>query len=70
MYMYVRTLGYNSEFGWQLAIIYFVLVMVIGNIILLALFTALLLKNFEEDRATKVVKAEPEEDEEDDLNVS
>ena len=44
MYLYVRALGFNSGFGRTVATFYFILVFFIGNIIFLALFTALLLK--------------------------
>ena len=47
LYLYERALGAESELGWQLTRIYFLIIMIIGNIILLALFTSLLLKNFE-----------------------
>ena len=47
MYIYVRSAGEGSQLGWNIALIYFLLVMILGNIILLALFTALLLKNFD-----------------------
>ena len=47
MYLYVRAVGLESNLNWHLAIIYFLIVMILGNIILLALFTALLLKNFD-----------------------
>ena len=43
MYTYVRALG-ATESGRTLAIIYFIALFVMGNIIMLALFTALLLK--------------------------
>ena len=47
MYLYVRAAGESSPLSWNIALIYFLLTMIIGNIILLALFTALLLKNFD-----------------------
>ena len=43
MYTYVRALG-ASDLGRNLAIVYFIALFIIGNIIMLALFTALLLK--------------------------
>lgn len=49
MYLYVRALGHGSETWRNIAILYFILLFLIGNTILLALFTALLLKNQEED---------------------
>ena len=51
MYLYVRALGYNSELGRNIAISYFILLFLIGNTIMLALFTALLLKSQESDMA-------------------
>ena len=56
MYQYVRAAGEGSSLGWTIATIYFTLTMVIGNFTLLALFTALLLKNFD--------RVEDEDDEE------
>ena len=47
MYLYVRAVGIESSNGRNLALAYFIILYVIGNIILLAIFTALLLKNFE-----------------------
>lgn len=52
MYLYVRALGYKSEAGRNIAISYFIVLFLIGNTILLALFTALLLKSQESDIAT------------------
>ena len=44
MYTYVRAHGAKGS-GRNLAIVYFISLFVVGNIIMLALFTALLLKN-------------------------
>lgn len=49
MYMYVRASG-DKRF---IAKFYFLTVMTLGNIVLLALFTALLLKNFEDKKDDK-----------------
>lgn len=50
LYLYVRALGAdNNELGWQLARTYFLIIMITGNVILLALFTSLLLKNFDRE---------------------
>lgn len=49
MYMYVRAIGYQNEVGRTLGILYFIMVFAIGNTIMLALFTALLLKGSEDD---------------------
>ena len=45
MYLYVRALGHNSDFGRTIAIFYFITLYIVGNMIFLALFTALLLKS-------------------------
>ena len=47
MQLYARAIGYEHEVYWYLAIIYFLLIMILGNIIMLALFTSLLLKKFD-----------------------
>ena len=49
MYLYVRALSAESEFGRTIAIIYFITLFVVGNTIMLALFTALLLKSGDAD---------------------
>ena len=49
MYLYVRAYGHESTGGRPLAIFYFIALFIVGNTIMLALFTALLLKNFKED---------------------
>jgi len=45
MYLYVRALGKDSSSGRTIATLYFVVLFVVGNMIFLALFTALLLKS-------------------------
>lgn len=45
MYLYVRALSEDGSFGRNLAQIYFICLFVLGNTIMLALFTALLLKS-------------------------
>ena len=47
MALYVRAKGFESTSGRSVAIAYFFILFIIGNTIMLALFTALLLKNFE-----------------------
>jgi hypothetical protein len=49
MALYVRAKGFESTTGRSIAMAYFFILFIIGNTILLALFTALLLKNFEDD---------------------
>ena len=49
MYLYVRALDVNGSSGRALALLYFVSLFIIGNTIMLALFTALLLKSQDTD---------------------
>ena len=48
MYTYVRALE-NSSLGRNMAIVYFIILFIIGNLIMLALFTALLLEGQKQD---------------------
>ena len=52
MYMYVRALGAESEVGRSIAILYFIVLFIVGNTIMLALFTAILLKSQDADIET------------------
>ena len=52
MYLYVRALSANGGIGRTLATLYFLCLFVLGNTIMLALFTALLLKSQDEDFET------------------
>ena len=46
-YLYIRALGENDKsMGRTIASAYFHIVIILGSVVLLALFTALLLKNF------------------------
>ena len=47
MYQWVRAYGAASTVSYHIAILFFVLLMVMGNIVLFSLFTAILLQNFE-----------------------
>lgn len=47
MYQWVRAYGHDSSVSYHIAIIFFVLLMIMGNIVLFSLFTAILLSNFE-----------------------
>jgi len=49
MYLYVRALEYDSDSGRTVALFYFLSLFIIGNTIMIALFTALLLKSQEVD---------------------
>lgn len=61
MYLYVRAYGYESAGGRPLAIFYFITLFIVGNTIMMALFTALLLKNFKADLAELKVKMKERE---------
>ena len=61
MYQWVRAYGYASSVSHHIAIYFFVLLMIFGNIVLFSLFTAILLQNFEgsdEDEDDDEKKAE------------
>ncbi len=62
MQLYARAVGYENVFYWYLAIVFFLLIMILGNIIMLALFTSLLLKKF--DPADMMILDTEEEDQE------
>ena len=47
MYEWVRAYGYGSKISELIAVFFFLLLMIMGNIVLFSLFTAVLLKNFE-----------------------
>ena len=47
MYGWVRAYGYGSAISEYIAIFFFLMLMIMGNIVLFSLFTAVLLKNFE-----------------------
>jgi len=49
MYLYVRALSYDAGIGRSLSIVYFLCLFILGNTIMLALFTALLLKSQDKD---------------------
>ena len=49
MYLYVRALEYDSDSGRTVALFYFLSLFIIGNTIMIALFTALLLNSQEVD---------------------
>ena len=57
MYGFVRAKGYDSP-GWYYTVqAYFMLLMILGNIMLFSLFTAILLKNFEGDMSEQIKAA-------------
>ena len=47
MYAYVRAVGAESDIMYYVAVLYFMLIVVLGNIILFSLFVAILLENFD-----------------------
>ena len=47
MYQWVRAYGHDSSVSYHIAVMFFVLLMILGNIVLFSLFTAILLQNFE-----------------------
>ncbi len=61
MYLYVRALSYDGGIGRELALTFFLSLFVIGNTIMLALFTALLLKSQEVDMSILTAKIEDKE---------
>lgn len=58
MYQWVRAYGHGSNVSHNIAIFYFVILMVFGNIVLFSLFTAILLGNFDDDDEEKDVDGE------------
>ena len=62
MQLYTRAIGIESEFNWYLSICYFLVTMIIGNIVFLALFTSLLLKHFDPEDEESVFKETKEAD--------
>ena len=67
MYTWVRAYGAGSPSTETIAIVFFLFLMILGNIVLFSLFTAILLKNFEGgDDEDEAEEEEDEEDEEED----
>ena len=65
MYQWARAYGYGSSISYYIAVLFFLILMILGNIVLFSLFTAVLLKNFEggDDDESE------DEDEEDEANA-
>ena len=57
MYAFVRAKGYDSQVMYYLVIFYFTMLMILGNIMLFSLFTAILLANFEGDMSEAIQAA-------------
>ena len=66
MYMWVRAYGAGSTSAEIIAIVYFIFLMIFGNIVLFSLFTAILLKNFEGGDDDEEEEEEEEEEENED----
>ena len=49
MYQWVRAYGNGSSVSTNIALFYFLVLMMFGDIVLLSLFTAILLRNFQDD---------------------
>ena len=62
MYLWVRAYGNGSTGSEIVATLFFLLMMIFGNIVLFSLFTAILLRNFDDDN-----EDEEEEDKEEDV---
>ena len=58
MYMYVRAYGFESSSGRTIATLYFLILFIFGNVIMLAMFTALLLKSQDKDinKMTRIIE--------------
>ena len=48
MYQWVRAYGYGSNVSYNIAVIFFVVLLFMGNIVMLSIFTAILLRNFKD----------------------
>lgn len=57
LYAFVRAKGYDSMVMYYLVIFYFTFLMILGNIMLFSLFTAILLANFEGDMSEQIQQA-------------
>jgi len=64
MYIWVRAYGAGSTGGYLIAVFYFLLLAILGNIVLFSLFTAILLNNFEGDDEEGGNEEEDDEEEE------
>lgn len=65
MYQWVRAYGFGSAVSYYIAVFFFLILMIMGNIVLFSLFTAILLRNFEGgDEDEDEEEGDEEEDEE------
>jgi len=65
MYQWVRAYGSDSKIKYNIATLYFVIIMILGNIVLFSVFTAILLEEFDggDDEGEEEEEEEDEEDE-------
>ena len=72
MYQWARAYGYGSAVSYYIAIFFFLLLMIMGNIVLFSLFTAILLQNFEggDDDEDEDSDAEEEEENKQSMTLS
>ena len=70
MYTWVRAYGAGSTSNEVIATLFFILIMIVGNIVLFSVFTAILLQNFEngDDDDEQKEEEEDEDDENDELD--
>ena len=54
MYVFTRAIGSENAIWYYVAITYFTLIVILGNIILFSLFVAILLENFEGDMSEQI----------------
>ena len=54
MYNYVRAIGNDNTFWYQVGITYFTAIVTCGNIFLFSIFIAILLENFENDMKDQI----------------
>ena len=54
MYVFTRAIGSDSAVWYYVSITYFMLIVILGNIILFSLFVTILLENFENDMSEQI----------------
>lgn len=66
MYQWVRAYGSESSMKYNIATLYFVILMIMGNIVLFSVFTAILLEEFDGNDDEGEEKDEEDEESEED----
>ena len=64
MFQWIRAYGHGSTVAENIAIFYFMLLMIMGHIVLFSLFTAILLRNFQRSSKERKLILESDEEEE------